>query len=329
MRRRDFLGTLVGGASAWPLVVRAQKAPLRVGFLSAGSPGSAFSVYANDAIKQALADGGLVEARDYVFEVRYAAGDYERFPELASELVQAGATVILTNTIASVRAAQRLSPPVRIVMISVNNPVGNGLVASLARPGGNITGMATLAEDLTSKLLDLVRELLPAPKSVAALFNPLNPSNPVLVDNLRKAAGAIDMTVLPVELKSAAMLEDAFSAISAGHPDVLVLVPDLGTTIDLGDRIAALALARKLPSLAIIPEYTRFGGLIAYGVSSHYLFAKSAYFLKRIFDGANPAELPVEQPTQIELAVNLKIAKALGLAVPPSLLARADTVVED
>ena len=177
-------------------------------------------------------------------------------------------------------------------MVSINNPVATGLVASLARPGGNTTGMSTLAEDLTPKLLDLVRELLPAAKSVAALFNRSNPSNPVLVNNLRTAAGTVGMVVLPVELASPAMLEDAFSAISAAHPDVLLLVPDGGTTLDLGDRIAAFALAKKLPSMAIVPEYARFGGLIAYGVPSRYLFAKSAYFVKRIFDGASPAELP-------------------------------------
>ena len=214
-------------------------------------------------------------------------------------------------------------------MISINDPVGNGLVASLARPGGNTTGMSTLSEDLTVKLLDVVRELLPGAKSVAALFNPSNPSNPILLDNTRKAANAVAMTVMPVELKSSEMLEDAFSVISAGHPDVLLLVPDLGTTTDLGDRIAALALAQKLPSIAIVPEYAKFGGLFAYGVSSYYLFAKSAYFVKRIFEGASPAELPVEQPTQLELAVNLKVAKALGLTVPPALLARADKVIED
>jgi len=329
MRRREFLGSLLGAASGLPLGAHAQKAPLRIGLLSAGSSASAFGMMTNDAIKQALAEGGLVETRDYVLDVRYAAGNYDRFPQLAGELAQDGASVLLTNTIAGVRAAQRLSPPVRIVMISINDPVGNGLVASLARPGGNTTGMSTLSEDLTVKLLDLVRELLPGAKSVAALFNPSNPSNPILLEKTRKAANAVAMTIIPVELKSSAMLGDAFSAISAGHPDVLLLVPDLGTTVDLGDRIAALALAQKLPSIAIVPEYAKFGGLFGYGVSSDYLFAKSAYFVKRIFEGASPAELPVEQPTQLELAVNLKVARALGLTVPPALLARADKVIED
>lgn len=328
MQRRDFLAALAAFASGWPVAARAQKAPVRIGFLSAGSAASLYSVDTIATIRQALAGEGLVETRDYVLEARYAAGDYDRFPALAKELADAGVSIVLANTIASVRAAQQLSPPLQIVMISINNPVEVGLIGSLARPGRNTTGMSVLAEDLTPKLLDLARELLPSAKTIGALFNPSNPSNPVLLGRLQKASGAAGMTVAPVELKSSAGLDAAFAAVAAARPDILVLIPDLGTTVDLAENIASFASERKLPSISIVPDYARLGGLLGYGVPSRALFTKSAYFLKRIIDGTNAGDLPVEQPTQVELALNLKTARTLGLTVPASLIARADQVTE-
>jgi putative ABC transport system substrate-binding protein len=326
MRRREFIA-VIGAAAAWPLAARAQKPPISIGFLAAGAFGSANSAVQIGAIKQGLRDNGLIDGHDYVLQARFAAGDYERFPGLARELVQAGARVILVNTIASVRAAQNVTPPVPVVMLAINDPVATGLVASLARPGGLTTGMATMNQDLTPKLLEIQHEVIPSAKTVAALFNPTNPTNPVYLEKLRTAAGTIGIKVLPFELKTPDTLDAVFSTIVAQHVDALHIVADSGI-IDLADRIAVLALAQRLPSFATTTNYTESGGLMSYGISLRKLAIRAGYFVRRILDGEKPGDLPVEQPTQIELVINLKVANALGLTLPPSLLARADVVIE-
>jgi putative ABC transport system substrate-binding protein len=327
MRRREFIGLVGCVAAEWPLVAWAQKMPVSIGFLAAGAAGSANSAAYIDAIKEGLRDNGLIESRDYVIEARFAAGDYDTFPKLARDLAAKGARILLVNTIASVRAAQNVSPPVAVVMLAINDPVATGLVESLARPGGLTTGMATMNEDLTPKLLDIQRELIPSAKSIAVLFNPVNPTNPVYVNKLQAAAGAIGAKVLPVELHLPDGLDAAFSRVMELRPDTVHLVADSGI-IDLHDRIAAWALAQRLPSFSTISGYAEFGGLMAYGVSIRELVIRACYFVRRILDGAKPGDLPVEQPTRISLALNLKTAKTLGLAVPPALLARADEVIE-
>jgi putative ABC transport system substrate-binding protein len=327
MRRREFIGLVGSVAAAWPLTARAQKAAIRIGFMASGAATSANSAAQVDAIRQGLRDNGLMEGKDYLLETRFAAGNYQRFPEMARELAETGVRIILVATIASVRAAQNLTPPVPVVMIAINDPVGSGLIASLARPGGVTTGMATLNQDITPKMLEIQRELIPNCKTMAALFNPANPSNPIYVDKLRSIAGESGITVVPVELRSPAALDDAFAAIAAGRPDTLQIVADSGT-LDQMDRIAASALAQKLPSFASIPEYAQFGGVAGYGPSQRRLNMRAAYFVKRILDGANPGDLPVEQPTRLDLVINLKTAKGIDLSVPPALLARADEVIE-
>jgi putative tryptophan/tyrosine transport system substrate-binding protein len=327
MRRREFIGLVGTVAAAWPLTTRAQKAPIRIGFMASGTATSANSAAQVDAIRQGLRDNGLMEGKDYLLETRFAAGDYQRFPEMARELAGTGVRIILVATIASVRAAQNLTPPLPVVMIAINDPVGNGLVASLSRPGGVTTGMATLNQDITPKMLEIQRELLPNCKTMAALFNPANPSNPVYVDKLRAIAGESGITVVPVELRSPAALDDAFASIATRRPDALQIVADSGT-LDQMDRIAASALTQKLPSFASIPEYAQFGGVAGYGPSQRQLNMRAAYFVKRILDGANPGDLPVEQPTRLDLVINLKTAKGIDLPVPPALLARADEVIE-
>jgi putative ABC transport system substrate-binding protein len=182
MRRREFIAFVGSAAASWPLAAHAQKEPIRIGFLVAGAAASTNSAIQIDAIKRGLRENGLIEDQDYVLDARFADGNYERFPELARELAQAGARVILVNTIASVRAAQNLTPPVPVVMLAINDPVGTGLVASLARPGGYTTGMATLMEDLTPKLIEFQREVIPKATTIAALFNPANPTNPKFLE---------------------------------------------------------------------------------------------------------------------------------------------------
>jgi putative ABC transport system substrate-binding protein len=325
MRRREFI-TLLGRASAaWPLQrARAQKAPIRIGLLASGAAASANSATVIYTIKQGLRDNGLVEGQDYVLEARFAAGDYERFPEMAHELAKAGARVLLVHTVASTRAAQNVSPPVAVVMLSVNDPLGMGLVASLARPGGNTTGMASLNEDITSKLLDIEHKVVPNAKNIAALFNPANPTNPVFLDDFQTAANAIGITVLPIELRLRETLDAAFSTIAARHPDFLYIVAD-SAIWDLNDRIATFALAQGLPSLTSLPNYAKLGGLMNYAA---FPFRRACYFVKRILDGANPGDLPVEVPTRADLVINLKTARTLGLTIPPGVLAIADEVIE-
>jgi putative ABC transport system substrate-binding protein len=327
MRRREFVRLLGGTAVAWPRMANAQKAPIHIGFLASGAAASLNSAMQVEAIRQGLRNNGMIEGQDYILDSRFPAGDYARFPEMARELAQAGARVILVNTIASVRAAQNLNPPVPVVMLAINDPVGTGLIGSLARPGGFTTGMATLNEDLTPKLVEFQREVVPKATTIAALFNPANPTNPIFLDNLRTVAAARGMRVLPVALKSPGELDSVFATLVAQHPDTLQLVADSGN-LDLSDRIAALALAHRLPSFSTITSYAEFGGLMAYGVSLRSLFIRATSFVKRILDGAKPGDLPVEQPTKIELVINLKTAKALGLSIPPALLSRADDVIE-
>lgn len=327
MRRRQFLGVLGAAAIGWPYEIAAQKAPIRIGFLASGAAASISSAYQVKTIKRGLENNGLIEGRDYLFEPRFSGGRYEQFPEMARELARAGVSVILVNTIASVRAAQGLVPPVAVVMISINDPVGTGLITSLAKPGGQTTGVAMLAEDLTPKLLEFQRAVLPNATSIAALYNPADPTNSAFLKNLRGQAGALGMSVMPIEVQSRDELEAAFAALPARHPDALQVIQDSGT-LDLSDRIAALALASRLPTFATSPDFARFGGLMAYGASRERLYLRSTYFVKRILDGANPGDLPVERPSRIELWINLRTAKVLNLTVPASLLAIADEVIE-
>ena len=327
MKRRDFIRLVGGTAAAWPLAGRAQKAPFRIGFLAAGSATSATAKAVTAEINDGLRANGLIEGRDYVLEQRYAAGHYEQFPDMARQLAQTGSDVILVNTISAVRAAQQLVPPVPVVMLSINDPVGTGLVANLARPGGHTTGMATMNEDVAPKMLEFQQTIAPRAKTVAVLFNPVNPTNPPMVDNIRAQANARGMTVLPVVLRTPEGLDAALSEIAAGKADAIQLVAD-SSNLDLGDRVAGFAIERQLPSFATWPALAEMGVLLAYGPSRRKLFVRAGYYVKRILDGTDPADLPVEQPSQIELWINLKTAKLIGITFPPTLLAVADEVIE-
>jgi putative ABC transport system substrate-binding protein len=326
MRRRDLLG-ISGIVALLPLGAHAQKLPARIGLLASGAPTSLYTQNLIKAIKQGLFESGLVEGRDYSLEFRYAEGKYERFPALARELAQTGVTIILAHTIASVRAAQRLIPPISVIMLSINDPVGAGLVASLSKPAGNTTGLANLEEDLTTKLLEFQRIIVPAATTMAALFNPGNPTHSYFLKNLRTQAEAFSMKVLPAELKTPEALDDVFTELAAQRPDTLQIMSDSGI-FDLSDRIAALAQMHRIPSFATLPEFVGAGGLLAYGASRRRLFIRSGYYIKRILQGSQPGDLPVEQPTRVEVSINVRTAKALDLVVPTTLLAQADEVVE-
>jgi putative ABC transport system substrate-binding protein len=325
MQRREVFTLLVGAAAVWPLTARAETKTVIIGFLGAGAADTTGHLI--EAFKQGLRENGLAEGKDYVLELRWAEGLYERFPAFANDLVEKGAGVIIVNTIAAARAAQRATSLIPIIMATMNDPVGNGLIASLARPGGNTTGLATLNQDVTPKLIELLRESLPRALTIAALFNPANPSNQVYLENARIEAGRFGITVEGYAVKSPSELGSTFELIAAHRPDGLLVIPD-AATLDLRKRIADLALQTRIPVVSTDPDLTSAGGLISYGISRRDNFRRAAYFVKKILSGENPAELPVEQPTRIVLSVNLKTAKALGLILPPSILALADDVIE-
>ena len=326
MRRREFIGLLGGAAAIWPCATLGQKPPARIGFLAGGAAASIDSAYQIKTIKQGLQTAGLVEGRDYVFEPRFAAGQFERFAELAHELAEAGVSVIVANTIASVQAAQHLVPPVPVVMIAIHDPVEAGLVASLEKPGHLTTGMAGSNQDLTPKMLELLRAVVPRARSIAVLQNPEDPSDAAYLTDIRaRAESGISVQAIPFQSRDE--LEAAFARLATRPVDALFVATDSGTS-DLSDRIAALALLHRLPAFSTTPEFTRLGGLMAYGASREQLYRRSGYFVKKILDGANPSELAVEKPARLELWINLRTAKALDIAVPAALLASADEVIK-
>jgi len=315
----------MGGVVAWPLAARAQKQLPGVGFLASGGADS-FAIFV-DAFKQGMRDNGMAENQDYVLDVRFANGDYTQFPKLAAEVAQRQPAVIVVTTISAARAAQRASSTIPIVMTGLIDPVGQGLIASLARPGGNTTGLANLAQDVMPKLVETLRIIFPTIRDVAILFNPANPANRELYKTLPAQATSIGVTVRPVEFRSGGELDTTFAALAQQPPEALVVMSD-AALYDLRESISALALRHKIPTIAYIPEFTDVGALMSYGPPRRAMYRHAADYVKKILSGMKPAELPVEQPTQVELSINLQTAKALGITIPEALLARADRVIE-
>jgi putative tryptophan/tyrosine transport system substrate-binding protein len=327
MRRREFIRLVGGATAAWPLAARAQKAPVVIGFLGSQAEAPTAKAPETVALIQGFLDYGLIQGRDFILEQRFTAGDDERFPEFARDLGRLNVRMILANTPAGVRAAQRLDPPLPVVMVVMNDPVGAGLVASLAHPGNHTTGTANLNEDVTPKLLEFLREIVPKARVLAVLFNPLNPTNPVILENLRVNADSVGVAVLPFALKPRDDLETLFAALAAQQPDALQIIGDPGIG-DLRDGIAALAQMYRLPLFSTSLLIVEAGGLVSYGASVYKLLRRTGYYVKKILEGASPSDLPVEQPTGLELIINLKTAKKLAIEIPSTLLARADRVIE-
>lgn len=324
MNRRQLILS-VGAAAFWPLTAHAQLRPARIALLGSGAAQSSHIFV--DALKQGLADNGLIEGRDFILDIYWAEGEYGRFPALAAEAAKQNPNVIIATTIAAVRAAQRASVTIPIVMSTINDPVGAGLITGLGRPGGNTTGIANLSEDLTPKVLEILRAIIPRARVIATLFNPANPSNPAMLEKIRAYAGTIGVTIEPAELKAPTELEKVFGTIVHRRPDALLVIND-ASILDMRTRIMTLALHSALPVATSFPEFTDAGALAGYGPPRLDLYRRAAYYVKRILDGAKPADLPVEQPTMIELSVNLRTAKTLGIAIPDSFLARVDRVIE-
>jgi ABC-type uncharacterized transport system substrate-binding protein len=329
LKRREFI-TLLGGAAVWPLTARAQQPPTPVvGFLNAASPDQFAHVV--DAFRVGLNELGYVEGRNVTIEYRWAEGHYERLPALATDLVNRRANVIATGSATSAAlAAKAAASAIPIVFMLGTDPVEVGLVASLSRPGGNLTGVTTLNVEIVPKRLEALRELQPTTSIMAVLVNPINYSGTIEADlkQVRSAAQALGLqTVHILEASTEADLDVAFSRLLQWRAGGLVISAD---TFFSGQshQLAALALRHAVPTVSPYREFVTAGGLMSYGASITDLYRLVGVYVGRILKGEKPADLPVQQATKLELVLNLKTAKTLGLTVPDALLARADEVIE-
>jgi putative ABC transport system substrate-binding protein len=326
MKRREFI-TLLGGAAAWPLVARAQQPAriYRIGVLETVSlPSNTKNI---DALRRGLRDLGYVENQNYVLEYRSADGDAERFPALADELVRLRVDLIVTRGTPAARTAKSATESIPIVMAAIGEPLGMGVVASLARPGGNVTGLSGFVTELAGKRVELLKELRPG-NSIAAFFsNMANPVVPPQWEETRKAAQALGIEISLLDVRSGDDIPAAFETAAARRVETLLVGID-GLIQENRQLIADLAAKHRLLTIYPSREFVEAGGLMAYGVSYPDLYFRSASLIDKIFRGAKPGDLPVEQPTKLEFIVNLKAANALGLTVPPLLIARADEVIE-
>ena len=326
MRRREFIAVVGGVATFGPLSAWAQPSePALIGVLNAASAESIASSY--EAFRAALRELGYVEGRNIRFEYRYADGFLDRLPALAEELVRLNPKVIVSAPLPASLAARKATATIPIVMSTGADPVGFGLVQSLARPGGNVTGLANYAEELASKQIDVIRELLPQVARIAALVNVENPLHVPQLRQTQAAAAKASLALVHFEFHVPADLELAFAEFVRAKAEALLVPPDITFSTNRV-RIAELAAKARLPAIYGDRRAVASGGLMSYGPNVVESYPRSAVYVDKILKGAKPADLPVEQPTKIELAINLKTAKALGLTVPPTLHARADEVIE-
>jgi putative ABC transport system substrate-binding protein len=324
LRRRKFITLLGGAAVAWPLAARAQQARVwRVAVLFPLSVSDVISAINFAAFQTKLRELGYIDGQNLVLDVRRAEGDFSRLPALAAELVALRPDVILAVATPAVSAARRATSSIPIVMGPTADPIGSGFIKSLARPGGNITGVSVMSADLSGKSLEFLAALLPDARRIAVLRS-ANPVHTVLLEEVRTAAQGLGLAIVPVIASTAADLDAAFATMAKERYDGLVVLADAR----LSARIPELAAAARLPAIYQFREFANLGGLLGYGPNLAELFRRAAVYVDKILKGADPADLPVEQPTRFELVVNLNTAKALGLEVPPTLLARADEVIE-
>src|SRR5262245_13272549 len=329
MKRREFI-TLLGGAAAWPLAVRAQQpAPASVplvGFLNSAS--SATYRFNADSFREGLAAAGFVEGRNVRIEERWANGDYTALPALAAELVAKGVVVIAaTGDVASARAAQGASSTVPVVFTIGGDPVRFGLVNSLNRPGGHVTGILFNQNVLGAKRVQLLREIAPSVSRVALLMNPTNPN--VDIERMDAEAGArrLGLETLTLNARNANEIDTAFKQLLDAGADAIVTATD-PIVLDRREQIVSFANRHKLPAVCFVRQFAAVGGLMSYGPSISWMYRQAGDYVGQILKGSKPAEMPVLQPTQFELVINLKTAQTLGLGVPDKLLALADEVIE-
>jgi putative tryptophan/tyrosine transport system substrate-binding protein len=322
MLRREFIG-LLGSTVAWPQAARAQtnRVP-RIGILSLNP---VTSIYAT-AFLQGLHDLGYVEGQNVIVEYGDSAGQSDKLSTSAAELVKAGVDVIFANGSEATRAARQMTTSIPIVMASAN-PLGLGFVASLARPEGNVTGVSLMAPETSGKRLELLKEIVPGLVNVAVFWSPNDPGAASSLKETVAAAEAIGLKPQILATSDGNSIDAAFGDGVKQGAQAVILLPAPGMGMHMR-RIADLALKNRMPTMYFSDELPKAGGLVSYGVNLTALFRRAAYYVDRILKGAKPADLPVEQPTKFDLVINLKTARALGLEVPPTLLVRADEVIE-
>src|SRR5262245_19917482 len=325
MKRREFI-TLLGGAAAWPLAARAQqiaKLPT-IGFLG-GSTASAQGDW-TAALVQRLRELGWIEGRTVTIEYRWAEGRPERFAEIAAEFVRLKVDVIVTQSTPSLLAAKQATTVIPIVFASAGDPVGTGIVASLARPGGNVTGLSGQATDTAANRLELLREVVPNLRRLAIIGNVGNPFNVLEMDEVQAAARTLGLEIVALEIRRGEDIAPGFETLKGRAEALYVSGDPLLITNQI--RINTLALGARLPTMSIFRHHLAAGGLISYGPNFPDLYRRAAELVDKILRGARPAELPVEQPTKFDLILNLTTAKVLGLTIPEAFLLRADEVIE-
>jgi len=325
VNRRAFLTSLAVGLLATPLAAEAQEAEKtrRIGYLAIGSP----SAPTRPMFEQALRDRGWIAGKNVVIEYRYAE-DFSSLPALAADLVRLEPQLIVAMPTASARAAKDATSVIPIVMWAVADPIGEGLIASYARPGGNVTGFTgSLSFETYAKQLQLLAEAVPRARRIAFLWNPTNPAAVPGIKSIQGAARKLGIELQTVGVRSPEEFDAAFRAIAAARADALLIYRGIVPFSQLG-RLADLSLKHRLPTMGSDDGYASSGGLMTYSVSQADSIRRVAAYVDKVLKGAKPADLPVEQPTKFELTINLKTARALGLTVPPPLLLRADQVVE-
>ncbi len=326
--RRAFLGALVGGLLATPFKANAQSAGkvYRVGYLTAGSVTA--NPYAFEAFRQGLRELGWVEGQNIVIEYRSAEGRFDRLPDLAAELIRLRVDVIVGTPTPAAIAAKNASGTVPIVGVSLTVPVELGLITSLARPGGNVTGVSySVGADIFGKDLELLKQVVPRVRRVAVLSNPTGPAQPLTISNIKEAARSLGLQLQLVEARGPGDFDGAFAAMVRERAGALLVVTD-PVYLPHRTRLVNLAVKNRLPSIFTQRADVEAGGLMSYGPNFPDMYRRASTYVDKILKGAKPADLPVEQPTKFELVINLKTAKALGLTMPPSLLQRADEVIQ-
>jgi putative ABC transport system substrate-binding protein len=330
MKRREFIALLGGVVAGWPpLSVRglAQAPPKRplIGLLAAGSKAAGERYYGG--FQRGMREFGYIEDRDYAFEGRYADGDFARMRLLAEELVRLKPDVVIASNTSAALAIKQSTTGTPIVVAAMNDPVASGLALSEARPGTNVTGMRTNLEGLPGKQIELAREVVGPVAKVAILFNAKNPSNEWQRQDVEATAARLGVAVVPFGVQTADEAGPAVQMIGREGASIVVVFAD-AMFLAVRRQISSYALASRLPTLYAWREHVEDGGLISYGTNLGERFRRTAYFVDKILKGTKPADLPIEFPTKLELVINLTTAKAIGLTLPPTLLARADEVIE-
>ena len=325
MKRREFIALLGSTAAALPLAAAAQPKIPRIGFM--GNSTAALEANLLDAFREGLQELGYEEGRNIIIEYRWANGKYDHFPALVAELIAARVDAIVTAGTPAALAVKNATTTVPLVMVAVGDPIGTGLVPSLARPGGNLTGLSSVAPDLEGKRLQLLREVMPALSYVAMFINSLNPFHISSMEQARAAAQTMGIKLRLHDIRKSEDLDDTFAAIRKERPDALLILADR-VFLHNRERIVDFANEQRLPNVNAYKELVEVGGLMSYGPSYEDMHKRAAIYVDKILKGAKPADLPIEQPSKFTFIVNLQAAKTLGVTVPSQLLGLVDQLIE-